>query len=163
MINGGRLKFGPTPVAKPKDRFGARSALLAMRPGLPAAAEEVLRALDSVQLTAKHQVATPVNWQDGDDVIIVPSVSDEAAKAKFPAGWKAPEAVHADRAAATRLNQPRLVGVDRGGREPHGRCRLTTAPSEPVAQSDRKPRPRQGARAAKHQRCGERHHGDLDT
>lgn len=52
---------------------------------------EVLRALDSVQLTAKHQVATPVNWQDGDDVIIVPSVSDEAAKAKFPAGWKAPK------------------------------------------------------------------------
>ena len=52
---------------------------------------EVLRALDSVQLTAKHQVATPVNWQDGDDVIIVPSVSDEAAKAKFPGGWKAPK------------------------------------------------------------------------
>jgi alkyl hydroperoxide reductase subunit AhpC len=52
---------------------------------------EILRALDSVQLTAKHQVATPVNWQDGDDVIIVPSVSDEAAKAKFPGGWKAPK------------------------------------------------------------------------
>ena len=52
---------------------------------------EILRALDSLQLTAKHQVATPVNWQDGDDVIIVPSVSDEAAKAKFPAGWKAPK------------------------------------------------------------------------
>jgi alkyl hydroperoxide reductase subunit AhpC len=52
---------------------------------------EVLRALDSVQLTAKHQVATPVNWQQGDDVIIVPSVSDEAAKAKFPGGWKAPK------------------------------------------------------------------------
>jgi alkyl hydroperoxide reductase subunit AhpC len=52
---------------------------------------EILRALDSVQLTAKHQVATPVNWQNGDDVIIVPSVSDEAAKAKFPGGWKAPK------------------------------------------------------------------------
>jgi thioredoxin-dependent peroxiredoxin len=52
---------------------------------------EVLRALDSVQLTAKHQVATPVNWEQGDDVIIVPSVSDEAAKAKFPGGWKAPK------------------------------------------------------------------------
>jgi alkyl hydroperoxide reductase subunit AhpC len=52
---------------------------------------EVLRALDSVQLTAKHQVATPVNWQQGEDVIIVPSVSDEAAKAKFPGGWKAPK------------------------------------------------------------------------
>jgi thioredoxin-dependent peroxiredoxin len=52
---------------------------------------EILRALDSVQLTAKHQVATPVNWQQGEEVIIVPSVSDEAAKAKFPGGWKAPK------------------------------------------------------------------------
>ena len=52
---------------------------------------EILRALDSVQLTAKHQVATPVNWQQGDDVIIVPAVSDEAAKAKYPDGWKAPK------------------------------------------------------------------------
>jgi alkyl hydroperoxide reductase subunit AhpC len=52
---------------------------------------EILRALDSLQLTAKHQVATPVNWQDGEDVIIVPSVSDEAAKQKFPGGWKAPK------------------------------------------------------------------------
>jgi alkyl hydroperoxide reductase subunit AhpC len=52
---------------------------------------EILRALDSVQLTAKHQVATPVNWQQGEDVIIVPAVSDEAAKAKYPGGWKAPK------------------------------------------------------------------------
>jgi thioredoxin-dependent peroxiredoxin len=52
---------------------------------------EVLRALDSVQLTAKHQVATPVNWELGDDVIIAGSVSDEAAKQKYPAGWKAPK------------------------------------------------------------------------
>jgi alkyl hydroperoxide reductase subunit AhpC len=52
---------------------------------------EVLRALDSVQLTAKHQVATPVNWQQGDDVIIAGSVSDEAAKQKYPGGWKAPK------------------------------------------------------------------------
>ena len=52
---------------------------------------EILRALNSLQLTAKHQVATPVNWQDGEDVIIVPSVSDEAAKQKFPGGWKAPK------------------------------------------------------------------------
>jgi thioredoxin-dependent peroxiredoxin len=50
--------------------------------------DEVLRLLDSCQLTAKHSVATPVNWRDGDDVIIPPAVSDEAAKAKFPEGWK---------------------------------------------------------------------------
>ena len=53
--------------------------------------DEVLRVLDSCQLTAKHQVATPVNWKPGEDVIIVPAVSDEAAKEKFPGGWKAPK------------------------------------------------------------------------
>ena len=50
---------------------------------------EILRVIDSLQLTAKHKVATPVNWKEGEDVIIVPSVSDEEAKRKFPAGWKA--------------------------------------------------------------------------
>lgn len=50
--------------------------------------DEVLRVLDSMQLTAKHKVATPVNWQSGEDVIIVPAVSDEAAKEAFPDGWK---------------------------------------------------------------------------
>lgn len=49
---------------------------------------EVLRVIDSLQLTAKHSVATPVNWQNGDDVIIAASVNNEAAKAKFPEGWK---------------------------------------------------------------------------
>jgi alkyl hydroperoxide reductase subunit AhpC len=53
--------------------------------------DEVLRLLDSVQLTAKHKVATPVNWKQGEDVIIVPAVSDEAAKEKFPDGWKSPK------------------------------------------------------------------------
>ncbi len=52
---------------------------------------EVLRVLDSMQLTAKHKVATPANWQQGDDVIIVPAVSNEAAKEKYPDGWKAPK------------------------------------------------------------------------
>ena len=52
--------------------------------------DEILRVLDSLQLTANHQVATPVNWKDGENVIIVPAVSDEAAKAKFPGGWEAP-------------------------------------------------------------------------
>ena len=51
--------------------------------------DEVLRVLDSMQLTSKHQVATPVNWKQGDDVIIVTSVSDEDAKKKYPQGWKA--------------------------------------------------------------------------
>jgi alkyl hydroperoxide reductase subunit AhpC len=52
---------------------------------------EVLRLLDSCQLTAKHKVATPVNWQQGDDVIILPAVSDADAKAKYPEGWKSPK------------------------------------------------------------------------
>ncbi len=53
--------------------------------------DEVLRVLDSCQLTAKHKVATPVNWKQGEDVIIVPAVSDEEAKKAFPGGWKAPK------------------------------------------------------------------------
>jgi alkyl hydroperoxide reductase subunit AhpC len=53
--------------------------------------DEVLRVLDSIQLTAKHKVATPVNWKDGQDVIILPSVSDNEAKQKYPNGWKAPK------------------------------------------------------------------------
>lgn len=52
---------------------------------------EILRVLDSMQLTAAHKVATPVNWENGDDVIIVTSVSDEEAKQKYPQGWKAPK------------------------------------------------------------------------
>jgi alkyl hydroperoxide reductase subunit AhpC len=53
--------------------------------------DEILRVLDSMQMTAKHKVATPVNWKPGDDVIIAGSVSDEDAKKLFPAGWKAPK------------------------------------------------------------------------
>jgi thioredoxin-dependent peroxiredoxin len=53
--------------------------------------DEVLRVIDSLQLTAKHKVATPVNWKQGDDVIIAGSVSDEDAKKQYPAGWKAPK------------------------------------------------------------------------
>jgi len=51
--------------------------------------DEILRVIDSLQLTAKHKVATPVNWKDGQDCIIVPSLSDEEAKKLFPKGWKA--------------------------------------------------------------------------
>ena len=51
---------------------------------------EILRLVDSVQLTAKEQVATPANWEHGDDVIILPAVSDEAARAKYPQGWQQP-------------------------------------------------------------------------
>jgi alkyl hydroperoxide reductase subunit AhpC len=53
--------------------------------------DEILRVLDSMQLTAKHKVATPVNWQQGQDVIIAGSVSDADAKTMFPDGWKAPK------------------------------------------------------------------------
>jgi alkyl hydroperoxide reductase subunit AhpC len=52
--------------------------------------DEVLRVIDSLQLTAKHKVATPVNWKQGEDVVISGSVSDDDAKKQFPAGWKAP-------------------------------------------------------------------------
>jgi alkyl hydroperoxide reductase subunit AhpC len=50
--------------------------------------DEILRVIDSLQLTAKHKVATPSDWKQGEDVIIVPSVSDQDAKAAFPGGWK---------------------------------------------------------------------------
>jgi len=53
--------------------------------------DEILRVIDSMQLTAKHSVATPVNWKKGEEVIILASVSDEDAKVKFPMGWKAPK------------------------------------------------------------------------
>ncbi len=53
--------------------------------------DEILRVIDSLQLTAKHSVATPANWQQGDDVIIAGSLSDEEARKKFPQGWKAPK------------------------------------------------------------------------
>ena len=52
--------------------------------------DEVLRVIDSLQLTAKHKVATPVNWQQGDDVIIAGSVSDDEAKETYPEGWESP-------------------------------------------------------------------------
>ena len=50
--------------------------------------EEILRCIDSLQLTSEHGVATPVNWRDGDDCIIVPTITDEEAREKFPDGWK---------------------------------------------------------------------------
>jgi len=53
--------------------------------------DEVLRLLDSVQMTAKHKVATPANWKHGDDVVILPAVSDDEAKQKYPEGWRAPK------------------------------------------------------------------------
>ena len=52
--------------------------------------DEILRVIDSMQLTSKHKVATPANWKDGDDVVIISSVSDEDAKKTYPQGWKAP-------------------------------------------------------------------------
>jgi alkyl hydroperoxide reductase subunit AhpC len=51
--------------------------------------DEILRVIDSVQLTATHQVSTPVNWRQGQPVVIIPAVSDEQARTRFPDGWKA--------------------------------------------------------------------------
>jgi hypothetical protein len=65
--------------------------------------DEVLRVIDSLQLTAKYSVATPVNWKDGDDCIIVPAITDEQAKEKFPAGWTTVK-LHA------RYSQPNKLG-----------------------------------------------------
>jgi len=53
--------------------------------------DEVLRLLDSIQLTAKHKVVTPANWKEGGDVVIAPSVSNDDAKQKYPDGWKSPK------------------------------------------------------------------------
>ena len=53
--------------------------------------DEILRVVDSLQLTAKHQVATPVNWKNGEKCIIVPAVNDDEAKKKFPDGWDSPK------------------------------------------------------------------------
>jgi alkyl hydroperoxide reductase subunit AhpC len=53
--------------------------------------DEILRVVDSLQLTAKHQVATPANWKQGDDVIITAAVSNDQAKEKYPEGWKSPK------------------------------------------------------------------------
>ncbi len=53
--------------------------------------DEILRVIDSLQLTAKHKVATPANWKQGDDVIILPAVSNEEAQQKYPQGWKSPK------------------------------------------------------------------------
>ena len=53
--------------------------------------DEVLRVIDSLQITAKHKVATPVNWENGEDVIIAGSVSDEDARKRYPQDWKAPK------------------------------------------------------------------------
>ena len=65
--------------------------------------DEVLRVIDSLQLTAKHKVATPVNWKNGEDVIIAGSVSDDDAKKQYPQGWKVAQALHPDRTAAEGL------------------------------------------------------------
>ena len=77
--------------------------------------DEVLRVIDSLQLTAKHQVATPVNWKPGEDVIIAGSVSDDEAKRTYPQGWKAPSPTSAScrsRAEHVRLLGPRLTTVE---------------------------------------------------
>ena len=68
--------------------------------------DEVLRVLDSIQLTAAHKVATPVNWKRGEDVIIVPAVLDEEAKQKYPGGWEGAQALPAVRFSAELTGTP---------------------------------------------------------
>jgi alkyl hydroperoxide reductase subunit AhpC len=78
--------------------------------------DEVLRVIDSLQLTAQHKVATPVNWRPGEEVIIAGSVSDEEARKKYPAGWRGAQALSAHRAAAemiTQEHQRRYLGAER--------------------------------------------------
>ena len=84
--------------------------------------DEVLRVVDFLQLTAKHKVATPVNWKQGQDVIIAGSVSDEAAREAYPEGWKAPRPFPPHRAATARLS--RRLRVWRGGHIPRLRGAL---------------------------------------
>ena len=85
--------------------------------------DEVLRVIDSLQLTAKHKVATPANWKQGDDVIIAGSVSDEDARKVYPQGWKAPKptCVVPSRTDAHRRAQAALSAIIRGGHCTGGR------------------------------------------
>ena len=76
--------------------------------------DEVLRVIDSLQLTAKHKVATPVNWKQGEDVIIAGSVSDDDAKKQYPAGLEGAEALHPHRAAAGPMKRAPAAAVGRG-------------------------------------------------
>ena len=80
--------------------------------------DEVLRLLDSIQLTARHKVATPVNWKQGEDCIIVPSVSDEDARAQFPGGWTA--------------ELPYLRRVPQPGREPEQESEQAATEQQPA-------------------------------
>jgi hypothetical protein len=78
--------------------------------------DEALRLLDSLQLTAKQPVATPVNWKPGDDVIIVPSLSDEKAREKFPGGWDRLSRAPNDANAADVVSPARAPTHQHGGR-----------------------------------------------
>ncbi len=75
------------PYCMPEDKYHEHFKFLDSTERL--SFDEILRVLDSMQLTVKHKVATPANWNSGDDVIIVPAVSDDAAKEMFPEGWNA--------------------------------------------------------------------------
>ena len=124
--------------------------------------DEVLRVIDSLQLTAKHKVATPVNWKQGEDVIIAGSVSDDEAKEIYPDGWKAPQALHPDRAAAALTVRQSSAGwfpassaptARSGGPSALGTCgalsrrleRPSTVPPEPVTRRSRRARAARGA------------------
>ena len=81
----------PSDVAKRLNTYKQIKLMLSYPMSTGRNFDEVLRVLDSIQLTATHQVATPVNWQRGEDVIIVPAVSDDEARERYPDGWEAPK------------------------------------------------------------------------
>ena len=91
--------------------------------------DELLRVIDSLQLTAKHKVATPADWKNGEDVIIVPAVSDEDAKAAFPDGWDAKKPY------LRVVKQPDLTGDPRLRGHAHRRARRPAASSTSASPS----------------------------
>ena len=83
--------------------------------------DEVLRVIDSLQLTAKHKVATPAQWKDGDDVIIAGSVTDERRRSSYPDGWESPQA---RTSASSRSRAERRAGRSLTGRARSGQPRV---------------------------------------
>jgi hypothetical protein len=104
-----RVRTTPTNSMRSARPLGAVTARFARNSGFSAPMQKLpgVRVIDSIQLTVKHRVATPVNWKQGEDVIIAGSVSDEEAKKIYPPGLEGAQAIHPDRAAAAGLGASR--------------------------------------------------------